>query len=174
MYRQKEYLDHPDEEYDLTAEQQIKLKAFIERLNKEDERAYRFWQKLKVQGEALLKDGTIDDYAIETELSFFTADEKVNKKYGVEGGNPMVTYNSFLFFEDEADHLGANWIEGEHDPESPFFGVHFGYAVHCLFYHSCSRFYSTMSYHDMLAVDLIWFDVKMIYQFEHRGECMKD
>lgn len=159
MRNLKPFIEHADWEYDLTDKQVLALKAFVEKLNEEDRRAYFVWKKLSEQAETMLSEKIIDDYYIDIKLNCFSCNPTVNKKYGVdEDGEDTIAEIFCSFFDNEKTHF-ENWNE-----DSLFGGMHFSYTAHCVFFHDTIRFCNGMSFHDMLSIDRIWRDIEITYQ----------
>lgn len=144
---------------ELTEEEVFALKVLVEKLNKEDERAYHFYKKLKKQLNEQVAQKIIDGFNLYAQLWCTSKDAEVNKKYGLEEGDPISGNYGYSFFEDERDHFD-NWNETfRWNPESELFGMHFSYAAHCVFFHS------SLSYEDIHTIDNLYIDITVDYQF---------
>ncbi|MGE4346165.1 MAG: hypothetical protein AB7D46_02000 [Flavobacteriaceae bacterium] len=134
------------------------IKAFIilkDKVDKEEKRAIRFRNQLENQLNVLVKTGVIDDYNLQTNLMCFTSDKKINKKYKVEEGNPISEHPEY-FIEKNSKF---NWNERYHTQGSLLENLHFGYAMHCICFHS------DLKAEEILSIDDVWIEIKVDYQF---------
>lgn len=140
----------------ITPTQFIQFKELLEKVNNEEKRAIKFGRKLRKQLDALLQKKQIDDYNFDCKLSCFSSDTKINKKFNTEEGNPI--YESFYRIIDKEDET-INWKENYLTNGSPLDDLFFSYAMHCICWDS------NLSFEDILAIDDIWIDIKVDYQF---------
>jgi hypothetical protein len=136
------------------------FQTLLTKVNEQEKRAVALGEKLMRQLEKLLKSGVIDDYELDAELSCFSSNEKINRKYHVEEGNPILMLPDYMLPNIRRNIcLTTNWNEYEHEEGTLLKGLYFGYAMHCICFHH------TLSLEDILAIDSIWIDLKTDYQF---------
>ena len=145
----------------LTSTQLIQFKELLEKVNNEEKRAIEFGRKLRKQLDELLEKKLIDDYNFDCELSCFSSDSETNKKFNTEEGNPI--FESLYRILDEEDET-INWKENYFTNGTPLDDLYFSYAMHCICWHS------DLSFEDILAIDSIWIDIKVDYQFFTNNE----
>ena len=133
------------------------MEKIIKKLNslfrKEELRMKDSYLKLKENAEEMLRKNEISDYENDLKLELFTRNKSINKKYGVEEGDPFyeTICVSVDMFEDD-EFFNMNWSEGDHD-----FPI--CYSMHDVLYHS------RLDLDDLEAIDFVYYDLKFIYQF---------
>lgn len=144
----------------MTPKQLLTFRELIEKVNAEEKRASVFIEKLRVQLEELKENKSIDDYNLTVRLYCFSYDEKLNKKFSIEEGNPVYeTSDYFLPDKENGLSAGDNWNSDYAVKDSPLEGIYFSYAMHCIIWHS------GLELEDILRIDDVWIEVKKDYQF---------
>lgn len=128
----------------------IKVNAL---LRKEELRAKECFLKLKRNPEEMLRKNEISDYETDLKLQFYSNNEAINTKYGVEKGDPF--YETLLLstsmFEDD-EFFNMDWAT--HGLKIPIC-----YSMHDLWEHS------NVDMEDLHAIDFVYYDMTFIYQF---------
>lgn len=136
------------------------LELLNDKVRKEEVKAYDLFKKLKPRLKRMVKNQEIGDYNIWEKMEVYSSDEAVCEKHGVEVGNPLYSAPEFTFGCDE-EFFQMNWNEWK-DPDGPVAKFHFGYAMHCILFHS------HLDMDDILKIDDIWIEIKVDYQFGTR------
>lgn len=143
---------------DLNKKQFEIFKILKDKVEKEEKRAIELEKLLRVQLDEMVKNGIIDDYNFDTNLMCFSSDQKVNKKYKVEEGDPIAEC-SWYFLPKEESEFSDGWNESLFTKGTLLEDMYFGFAMHCI----C--FDSHLTIEDILAIDDVWIDIKVDYQF---------
>ena len=144
--------------FEYTAENLQKIKSINAQLRKEELRARMLYHRLKPGLDRMAADGLIDDYNFLEQLSLFTDARWCNRKYGVEYGDPIYEINTCVYqlYSDESFNENWNELRGHIHPVS---NLHFCYLMHCLV------FDSHLEWRDICAIESIWLEFKVDYQF---------
>lgn len=141
------------------SEKQFEIfKILKDKVEKEEQRAIELGKQLKIQLDEMVKSGIIDDYNFDTNLMCFTSSKKVNKKYNVEEGDPIAEC-FWYFLPKEGLEFSDGWNESYFTKGTLLEDMYFGFAMHCI----C--FDSNLAIDDILAIDDVWIDIKVDYQF---------
>jgi hypothetical protein len=145
----------------MTPEQVTRFKEVLEKVNTEEKRATEFARKLRKQLDELKDSKLIDDYNFQYNLRCFSFDEKVNKKFNVEEGDPIFDTTVYcLPIEDYHDYdENFNWNQHISTDGTPLEELFFSYAMHCICWHS------DLEFEDILAISDVWIEIKIDYQF---------
>ena len=116
----------------MTLEEVTRFKEVLEKVNTEEKRATEFARKLRKQLDELKENKLIDDYNFQYNLSCFSFDEKVNKKFNVEEGDPIFDTTVYsLPIEDYHDYdENFNWNQHISTNGTPLEELFFSYAMH--------------------------------------------
>lgn len=142
---------------DLNKKQFEIFKILKDKVEKEEKRAIEFGKKLKIQLDEMVKNGVIDDYNFDTNLMCFTSSKKVNKKYKVEEGDPIAEFPEYFLSEENG--FSDGWNEHYFTKGTLLEDMYFGFAMHCI----C--FDSHLAIDDILAINDVWIEIKVDYQF---------
>lgn len=144
----------------LTEQQTQKFSNINDKVRKEEIRARNYIIKLKrylIHHQEL---GLLDDFEIDFRFSIFSYDEKFCKEKNISVGDPYyednITYSLFIdddeSFEVNGFMYGWQNLDGLKD-------LHIGNLMHCLIDHS------NLSIEDILAIDDVWIETLVTYQF---------
>ena len=136
-----------------------KIRTLNQKVVSEERRIRIFAAKLHEDLSKMRNGRFIDDFNFKTELCVLSYDPAyLKKKHLVEGDSIWEdkTYIMFHDFNDESRY-SDNW--NELPPEHTLGNEFFCYTMHCICFHS------DLAWKDIIAIDDIWFDIKVEYQF---------
>ncbi len=138
-----------------------RIRALNTKLKLEETRVRAFADEL-IKTLTTFKDNkTIEDFNFERCLSVFTSNMACNKRHGFkEDGDPIYEEPYFSLFGDNKDDTFYNDNWNELPPEHPLGNEYFCYSMHCILFHA-----HELSWQDVLAIDSVWIDLKVDYQF---------
>lgn len=137
------------------------IRALNAKLKLEETRVRTFADELTKTLTTLKDNKVIDDFNFECCLSVFTSNMACNKKHGfVEEGDPIYEERYFSLFKDYTDDVFYNDNWNELPPEHPLGNEYLCYSMHCILFNA-----HKLSWQDVLAIDCVWIDLKVDYQF---------
>lgn len=138
----------------------LKIRDLNAKLKQEETRIRAFADELSKTLTTLKGNKTIDDLNFECCLSIYTSNMACNKRHGFkEDGNPIYEAPLLLFnYNTDAEFYTDNW--NELPPEHPLGNEYFCYSTHCILFHA-----HALIWQDVLAIDCVWIDLKVDYQF---------
>lgn len=138
-----------------------RIRALNAKLKLEETRVRAFADELTKNLNGLKDNKTIDDFNFERCLSVFTSNMACNKRHGFkEDGDAIYQEPYFSLFSDNKDDTFYNDNWNELPPEHPLGNEYFCYSMHCILFHAYE-----LSWQDVLAIDCVWIELKIDYQF---------
>ncbi|MDI9366048.1 MAG: hypothetical protein QM541_13910 [Flavobacterium sp.] len=139
----------------------LKIRSLNAKLKQEETRIKIFADELTKNLNTLKTNKKIDDFNFKRCLSVFTSNKACNKRHGFkEDGDPIYEESYFSLFSDNKDDTFYNDNWNELPPEHPLGNEYFCYSMHCILFHA-----HELSWQDVLAIDSVWIDLKIDYQF---------
>jgi hypothetical protein len=135
-----------------------KIISLDSKLRKEEQRIRVFADKLTTSLSIHKADNSIDDYNFSPTLQFFSSDAKCNKRNKVAEGNQFWEISPTLYYDfTDKSIYDDNW--NEYHGDHPLAKIPLCYSMHLIV------FDSHLYWEDLLAVDMVWIDLEVDYQF---------
>jgi hypothetical protein len=138
----------------------LKIRSLNAKLKQEEARIKIFADELTKSLQKLKNNTIIDDFNYDCRLGVFTSNKACNKRHGFkEDGNPIYEAPLSLFnYNTDTEFYTDNW--NELPLEHPLGNEFFCYSMHCILFHA-----HELSWQDVLAIDCVWIDLEVDYQF---------
>jgi len=144
----------------MTSQQIEKIKELNGKIRQEELRLREQYLALRRQLKELISQNLVDDFNICFMISVFSDDDTFNQKYKVETGDAF--YESTLltsgYLEDD-DIFFENWNESQCLGTNTLAELCFCWTMHDIIFHS------NLKLEDVLAIDDVWLEMKVDYQF---------
>ncbi len=145
----------------MTPQQIEKIRELNNKIRQEELRLRKQYFELKKHSENILGQNLMDDFNMsDFRVSVFSYDDVFNQKHKVETGDPF--YESDLlssgYLENE-DMFFQNWNETQYFGTDTLAQMYFCWTMHDILFHS------HLDWEDILAIDDVWIEIKVDYQF---------
>lgn len=150
----------------MTSQQIEKIKALNTEIRQEELRLRDQYFALQTQLNGLVSQNLMDDFNVDFQISVFSYDDAFNQKHKVETGDPFYesTLLSSSYFEDD-DLFFENWNETQCFGTDTLAHLFFCWTMHDIVFHS------NLDLKDILAIDDVWLEMKVDFQFWTKKEC---
>lgn len=140
------------------------LRALNILLRDKEMRILDFYQSLIPRANEMVAQGKIDDYVYYWNLAVFSSNDECNSRHKVAEGDPIYSDKSWRPIIrnkdiDSAAGLERNWNKYRDSENHPLAKEDFCYTMHCIL------FDADISIDDILAIDDVWLEVKVNYQW---------
>lgn len=137
------------------------IKTLNTKLKKEETRIRLFAEELTKTLNRFKENKIVDDFNYECRLGVFTSNMACNRRHGFkEDGDPIYQESYLSLFKNYTNNEFYNGNWNELPLEHPLGNEHFCYSMHCILFHA-----HELSWQDVLAIDNVWIDLKVDYQF---------
>jgi len=145
--------------FELNSEKVQKIKELNDKIRQEELKLRQQYFILEKQLNELVQQQFMDDFNIDFQISVFSYDDAFNQKHKVETGDSFYESSvlSPYYFEDE-EMFFENWNE-THSKIETLAQMYFCYTMHDITSHS------HLSWEDILAIDDVWLEINVDYQF---------
>lgn len=149
----------------MTSQQIEKIKELNSKIHQEELRLRTQYFALLTQLNGLVSQNLMDDFNVGFNISVFSDDDVFNQKHNVETGDAF--HKSVLLTSshlEDNDMFFENWNENQCFGTDTLAHLYFCWTMHDIVFHS------DLDLEDILAIDDVWLEMKVDYQFWTKKE----